>query len=154
MPDVTEEIGNNLSPDISERKTEKHVQNIDGSIIAVFRETEKISREGDGITVDTISQTLIDDLGNPLQTSEDLGGVCKCGNRVHKDYFFHCQRCSQPLCMRCASIRNDQPYCNWCRMILGIGSMITGIFRMVIGSMRIFGRIILFIFIRRRRHAE
>ena len=120
MPDPIDEINKNLFPDISERKTKTEFKRTNGSTIVAFSETEKITRNGGGVIIESTSQALIDDVGNPIHTAEDIGGFCTCGNLVHKDYFYHCLRCSRPLCSKCVSMKNDEPYCAWCKMVVNL----------------------------------
>ena len=123
MSDTVDEINKNLSPDISERIRKTEFRRSDGTTFIGFNEIEKITRSEGGTKIESNSQILIDDLGNPILSPENFGGECTCGNLVHKDYFYHCQRCSRPLCSKCVSFKEDEPYCAWCKMIDKIKSV-------------------------------
>lgn len=60
---------------------------------------QKEDRNGNFYTV-TYNVTVKDDLGNFIQSIDDLGGQCMKGEIVKKGYVFTCLECGEPFCRR------------------------------------------------------
>ena len=120
MPDPIEEFNNNLSPKVSEKTTEKVIQMPDGTYRVISRETVRIVIDENGLRRETSNEATMDDLGNPIHSQEDVGGICHCGNLAHKDHFFVCGQCGMPLCRRCATMIRGRAYCSWCSMVVSL----------------------------------
>jgi phage FluMu protein Com len=60
---------------------------------------QKEDRNGNFYTV-TYHITVKDDLGNFIQSVDDLGGQCMKGEIVKKGYVFTCVECGEPFCRR------------------------------------------------------
>ncbi len=118
MPDPIDTINDNLAPKETVKTTEKHLQLGDGTSRVIARETVRIISTESGITTNTSSDIMLDDLGNPIQTPEDIGGFCRCGRLAHKSQFYSCWRCGLPLCRRCATLIGEKAYCSWCAFIV------------------------------------
>ena len=128
MPDDNDQITENLSKRYRNEINEIRILQDDGTSIVIGREITRVRQENGETIIQVNNEMTMDDLGNPIRSMEDFGGTCRCGNRAHKDFFFHCGRCGLPQCVRCVYWRDGVSYCSWCNMILGWRRLL-GIFR-------------------------
>ncbi|OVE80181.1 hypothetical protein BVY01_00715 [bacterium I07] len=119
MPEVQDEITDNLSQRHRDEKKKVRIRGRDGTLKPIVSERKSIGKENGQVVIDTSIEYSIDDLGNLLKTAEDFGGICRCGNQVHREFFFHCSKCGIPQCTRCARWYQEKPYCAWCSMTMG-----------------------------------
>ena len=75
---------------------------------------QKEDKNGNFSTV-TYHVTVKDDLGNFIQSIDDLGGQCMKGEIVKKGYIFTCMECGQPFCRRHVKFVDNDPKKPLCR---------------------------------------